>query len=67
MKKCYIESMEKGTSYIQYKEGELIPLVASCIWTLLLKHAIEWKNEGKRRSGRRCEHILGDLEKKRGN
>jgi hypothetical protein len=31
MKKCYAESMKKGTSCIQYKEGRPTLLVASCI------------------------------------
>jgi hypothetical protein len=31
----------------------------------LLKHIIEGKIEGKRRSGRRCKHLLDDLKEKR--
>jgi hypothetical protein len=70
MKKCYIESRKKETSYKQYNEGELTPLVASCVGTRLLKQPIELKIEGriegKRRRGRRRKHILENPNEKRG-
>jgi len=49
--KCFTMSMRKCLSQIHWKEGRSNGLVTYCLRNCLLKHVIDWKIEGRIRSG----------------
>jgi len=69
MKRCYVESRRKGTSYTPYKER--MPNWSGHISrrNCLLKHVIDGKIEGRRevkvRRGRRRKQLLDDFQERR--
>jgi len=53
MKKCYLESMSRGISYMKYGKGRLTGLVTYCLIRQVIEGKMKGEMEMTRRRGRR--------------